>query len=182
MMMVALVAISASAASLDWSVAGKSFTTSDGTSARAAGYLITVFYATDFTAVQTSIADLVSATAKGNATGISSAITSIDNLTKSSGITKVTGAQGATFGSDFDIGTELNIFVVAWDAKTIADATNYIVSDYASTTAYKAPSTPATKGAFTADSFANSKWTAVPEPASAMLALAGVAMLIRRRK
>ncbi|MBQ2281436.1 MAG: PEP-CTERM sorting domain-containing protein [Kiritimatiellae bacterium] len=27
-----------------------------------------------------------------------------------------------------------------------------------------------------------SKWTAVPEPASAMLALAGVAMLIRRRK
>ena len=27
-----------------------------------------------------------------------------------------------------------------------------------------------------------SAWTAVPEPASAMLALAGVAMLIRRRK
>ena len=178
-----LVAISASAASLDWSVASKSFTTSDGSSARAGGYLVTVFYATDFSSVQGAIADLVSATATANSTGITSAISSIDALTKGTGVTKATGAtSGIIDDSSIALGTELNIFIVAWDANSIADATSYLVSDFASTTAYTAPTTPTTNGAFESSSFGNAKWTAVPEPASAMLALAGVAMLIRRRK
>ena len=184
-MAMAVAAISVSAASLDWSVAGKSFTTSDGSSARASGYLVTVFYATDYDSVQEAISNLSSSTANSDAAGISSAISSIEALTQSSGITKATGAQAGTFDdSAFSVGTALDIFVVAWDANNIGDATNYLVSDFASTTAYTAPATPTTNGAFDASSFASAKWTAVavPEPASAMLALAGVAMLIRRRK
>jgi hypothetical protein len=44
------------------------------------------------------------------------------------------------------------------------------------------PLPPTKTMTFTAAAVQGSKWTAVPEPASAMLALAGVAMLIRRRK
>ena len=44
------------------------------------------------------------------------------------------------------------------------------------------PLPPTTLMVFSAAAVQGSKWTAVPEPASAMLALAGVAMLIRRRK
>ena len=44
------------------------------------------------------------------------------------------------------------------------------------------PLSPTTTMAFTKASVQNASWTAVPEPSTAMLALAGLALLIKRRR
>ena len=81
-------------------------------------------------------------------------------------------------------GTILTLFSVAFDAKTIAEASNFLVSSSSTTEVYEGTAVPSVKGAFTSDSYSGSSWTqvAVPEPSTAALALAGLALLLKRRK
>ena len=106
-------------------------------------------------------------------------------------VTGSTVAAGATFraagSTTMDNGTSKDVYAVIYDAATVADAKNYIVSDVLSLTANAAGSpVTATFGAMTgttaANKFLNSSWTAVPEPTSGLLMLLGMAGLALRRR
>ena len=74
--------------------------------------------------------------------------------------------------------------MIAWDGETIGGANNYIVSGTVSSDAYAGTDTPTSTGEFKNTTFENSSWKpiAVPEPSTAALALAGLALLLKRRK
>ena len=165
----------ASAASVDWSVASKSFKTSDGSAERASGYYVAVFLYSDYSAV-------ISGLAAGEGADVSAALSS---YVQAYGTTKATGATGGTFTTTQSVGTQLTLFTVAFDAASIAAAQNYLVSTTSISDAYEAPATPTNVGEFKAASFSGSSWSkmeAVPEPSTAALALAGLALLLKRRK
>jgi hypothetical protein len=90
------------------------------------------------------------------------------------------GLAGATGfnGSAFDNGDGLTAFVVVFDATNFADAKNFIV------TSEKSASWTSSSGSKTMmfGSQANATWTPVPEPSTAALALAGLALLLKRRR
>ena len=88
--------------------------------------------------------------------------------------TAATGYNGNNFGG----GDSLKAFAVIFDASSLSSASNYIV------TGVKSASWTSTSGAKTLafGSQANATWTAVPEPSTAVLALAGLALLLKRRK
>lgn len=105
-----------------------------------------------------------------------------------------TVAAGTTFraagSTTMDNGTSKSIYMVIYDATSIGDADNFIVSDVMTITANAAGS--AVSSGFgsmiattTQNKFLNSSWTstaAVPEPTSGLLLLLGVAGLALRRK
>ena len=105
-----------------------------------------------------------------------------------------TVAAGATFraagSTTMENGTSKNVYAVIYDATSIANAKNYIVSDVLSLTATaNGANVPASFGAMTgttaANKFLNSSWTAtaaVPEPTSGLLMLLGMAGLALRRR
>ncbi len=101
------------------------------------------------------------------------------------GMYKATNLTG--FGN-FDAGTSHTFYVVVYDAGSIADAKNYMIS--ADVTKSFNASGSAQTWAFgnmtattTANKFLNSSWTAaVPEPTSGLLLLVGGALLALRRK
>ncbi len=165
----------ANAASVNWSVAGKSFSTSDGANARAADYFVAVFLYSDYDVVLTGLKS-------GDATAVDSAVAS---YIQNSNTTGKTGGTDGSFTTTSPSGTTLQLFTVAFDAKTIKDASNYIMSVAVDSDAYEAPATPTNQGAFTADSYSSSSWTkmeAVPEPSVALMGLLGIGMLLKRRK
>jgi hypothetical protein len=91
-----------------------------------------------------------------------------------------------------DNGASKSIYMVIYDATSIASADNYIVSDVMTITANAAGSAVSSGfGSMVAttsqNKFLNSSWTAVPsesvpEPTSGLLMLLGVAGLALRRK
>ena len=112
-------------------------------------------------------------------------------------VSGTTVAAGTTFraagSTTMDNGTSKSIYMVIYDATSIASADNYIVSDVMTITANAAGS-PVSSGfgsmiatTAAANKFLNSSWTAVPsesvpEPTSGLLLLLGMAGLALRRK
>ena len=84
-----------------------------------------------------------------------------------------TGYYGA-----FGAGDALSGFAVVFDAATLTTAKNYIVTDTKS--ASWTSSTGAKSLIFGGQ--ANNPWTPVPEPSTAVLTLAGLALLLKRRR
>ena len=168
----------ATATTVKWSVASKSFTTSDGASERASGYLVAVFLFSDY-------ADVMSALSSGDSAAVATAISEGEWM-KSSNTTKATGASaGGSFASSEPSVTAVSIFSVAFDASKIEDASNYLVSGKILSDAYDTNSsdTPTNMGEFTSTSYSNSSWTPmVPEPSVALMGLLGIGMLLKRRK
>lgn len=102
-----------------------------------------------------------------------------------------TVAAGTTFratGSGTQAnGTTVSYYAVIYDASTVAEAKNYIVSDSVAVTINAAGSTGGLSfGAMTnttaANKFLNSSWQAVPEPTTGLLMLLGMAGLALRRR
>ena len=170
MMVVALVAVSASAASIDWQVSlGRSGKFLDSTGAAMNGTIYLVLADTTFNAT----------TAEEFESQLTAATLSTDSVTsgKSSGATITATSDALTAGTNYDFA------IVVYDA---ANAQYYMSASNAEY-AYAAGTDDAKTISFSAaQATGNASWaptyTAIPEPASAMLALAGVAMLIRRRK
>ena len=168
---VALAALvgSTSAASLKWELKGSAFGTSDGSATRAYNYYVAVVSESDLDAAIAAV---------GDATEFATFVKD-----GASGTTTKTGAAGSTFTVTENSGTSLSYVLFAFDAPTVGDASNYIVSGAVTGVAYEPPSTP-TAATFNAQSFASSSWaaTSVPEPATAALALLGLGLMIKRRK
>ena len=167
----------ASAASVNWSVAGQSFTTSDGSNTRAKDYLVLVFLDSDKSAVTTALSS-------GDASAVSAALATYTSAEGFSATTKATGAASGSFTSSESVGTTLKLWSVAFDAKTVAEATSYLMSaKFVESDVYEAPATPTNKGAFSSDSYSGSSWTPmVPEPSVALMGLLGLGMLLKRRR
>ncbi len=171
-MAIALVTVSASAASIDWGVnlgRGGSLTNSNGDSFTGNIYLV--------------LSDTVLDTSTTEAFEASLAAATLDTIAVAAGLPEAT-AQTAT-SSLINNGEEYSFSVVVYD---VANNAMYVGANPNSAVAYQPGVTdPNSRLVFDAAMLAApSQWTptstAVPEPASAMLALAGVAMLIRRRK
>ena len=184
MMVVALVAVSASAASFSWgtgatkvSFEGTAITASNG----AMGYLVLL---TGSSIEASVIEDAISApsyvASKANtSTGVAAVKGRITSTYESSDI-----ANGQNYGMfiTYNDGTDTwyNFSSTVYTVSGLADATSTLeaaVFAFDFTTQNEVSNGDAItagKGWY--------KAVAVPEPASAMLALAGVAMLIRRRK
>ena len=161
------------ASTILWTVDAKAFGTSDGTSERAANYFVTIFMQDDYDAVTAAISQLGSDSA--------SAIETLNSHAMSTGTTAKTGKATGNFTSDLPSITTVNLFAVAWDSTTIADAQYYNLSGTVQSDAYTAPDNPTNTGTFKAESFSTG-WQAVPEPSTAALALAGLALLLKRRR
>ncbi len=168
MMAVALVAVSASAASIDWGLSlGRTGSLSDSNGAKLTGNIYLV------------LSDATLDTSSQVAFEESLAVATIDTMSISAG-KPVTATQTGSSALIKD-GSSYNFSVVVYDS---AEKLMYVASNPNSAFAYEPGVTdPNARLYFDVNMMAApSKWTAVPEPASAMLALAGVAMLIRRRK
>ena len=173
MMIVALVAVSASAASIDWSVSlGRTGSFKDSTGAAMTGNIYLVLADTTFNAT----------TAEEFESQLSAATLGSQAITAG----KLASSANATATSDaLTAGTTYDFAIVVYDAAN----SMYYMSASNAERAYTSGVDDATTIKFSAaqagaDGSAtwSPSYTAVPEPASAMLALAGVAMLIRRRK
>ena len=184
MMVVALVAVSASAASFNWgtgatkvSFGGTAVTSANG----AMGYLVLL----TGTSLEASVIE--------NAISAPSAVANQANT--SVGFPAVLGRIGGTYDSaDVANGQNYGMFITYSDGTDTwynFSSTVYTVSGLADATSSLDDATFAFD--FTTQNEVSNgdaitagkgwyKAVAVPEPASAMLALAGVAMLIRRRK
>ena len=167
---VALAAVASQAATVTWSV--NNIQSSPDTAA-AAGWLVQIYSAS--TTFDYAAAKAGSITALDSSASISSG-----TIFKASG----------TFGN-YSANDPVNTYAVIFDAATVADAQNYIVSDVLnkSIAASGANQTIAfgnMAGTTTTNLFRNSTWTAtggspVPEPTSGLLLVLGVAGLALRR-
>ena len=168
--------VSVNAASVDWGVSRKSFTTSDGSSEQAANYYVLVFLYENYDDVNTALSSL--------GTDSESSVSMLTSLAVSSGTTNNRGATEGSFDTEKASGTLFTLFTVAFDATSVAAAENYLVSSTALSNAYVAPDNPANIGTFSSSNYSGSSWTAiaVPEPSVALMGLLGIGMLIRRRR
>ena len=177
--LVALVAISAQAAAISWSSAAISFdgsTMKNNTSVM--GYLIAL--------EGTSLDESYTLTEGFSASNIGTVIHTDSNGTNKGG--KVAGTADITGYANGDAFALLLVYTVGKDTYFNLSSSVNVLEGLDPTDPTVAAeewsdftingSTVAEKGTLKA----GAGWTAVPEPASAMLALAGVAMLIRRRK
>lgn len=168
----------ASASTISWSLTGKSFTTSDGSSERAKGYYVTVFLYSDYDAVMSAISSL-------SAPPTDTQVSAVSTYVQGSATTAASGAASGSFvvsDTTYPSITTVDLFMVAWDASGIGSAENYLVSNKVASDAYSGTDNPTNKGQFTSASYSGKSWTAVPEPSTAALALAGFALLLKRRK
>lgn len=167
------VAALSQAASVDWSVAGKTFAPSGddpATNGRAKNYLVYAFSASDYSTV----------TAALSAGKVSDAIA----LSVSNARTTATGAAGGSISGV--TGSTYDMFLVAFDTYSAADAgidtaKNYIVSATLTASTYEPPAT-GTPLSYTSANFGSGSWAAVPEPTSGLLLLLGMAGLALKRK
>ena len=181
--MVAMLTIVAQAASLNWSATGVSF---NGTKLKSdtgvTGYLIYLSTA----ALEDSYALTKTTTAESLANEIGSLVASRNKTTSMS---KLNSNYLFDLGVENDNGDAFAMLLTyVVDGNTYYNLSNEI---YTMSGGILNPPTDPAKAAFTFNYGTAEKngslssgagWTKVPEPASAMLALAGVAMLIRRRK
>jgi len=177
------------ASTISWTLKGQSFGTSDGSNTRAAGYYTTVIMASDLEAAKTAIDNF------------SDGISDFEKLVKSSGTTAKSGATSGEFTSAKDDGETEDFYIISFDAGTLADAENYIVSGMITGTTYGGMT--AVKTEVNSDNFASSSWAevgtasqnpdpgpgpgpgpqpGVPEPSVAVLGLVGAGLLFKRRK
>ena len=180
----------AQAASLSWS--GLNIYKPGSTTEKLSGgaiYLFITEQSKDFGAGTTTISDVKTLIEKsgtevvkdgeGKVTGIKNGTTTID-IAATGASNTAGGFSGATgyYGNGFGAGDSLKAFAVILDAADFANAKNYIVTDI------KSQSWTSSSGAKTLGfgSQANATWTPVPEPSTAVLALAGLALLLKRRR
>lgn len=159
----------ASAASIDWTLKGSSFTTSDGSATRAYNYLVVAILESDLNSAVSAIST------------INTDSSTFASYVKSTGTTAKTGATSGSFTVSQDSGVSIPLVLIAFDADNYTDAKNYLVSGTETGVTYEPPSTPTT-ATFNSASYSGKSWTAVPEPSTAALALAGLALLLKRRK
>lgn len=175
MIMLAAVAtaVVAQAASINWSVAGKTFAPSaddPATNGRAAYYLVYAFESSTYD----NVTSLLSSGKVDDAVALA-----VDSGR--------TGKTGATSGSISGLtGSTYELFLVAFDTYSAADAAlstakNYIVSDKISGATF-GETDMATSIDYTSANFGSGTWAAVPEPTSGLLLLLGVAGLALKRK
>ena len=178
---VAMFTIATQAAALNWNATGVSF---EGTKLKSntgvTGYLI--YLSTAEFETSYALTETVSAVVASIGTGVAS-------QNKTTALSKLNNDYIFELGethSNGDAFAMLLTYVV--DGKTYYNLSNEI---YTMSGAVIDPPTDPADANFTFNYGTNTEkgalssgkgWTAVPEPASAMLALAGVAMLIRRRK
>lgn len=172
---IAMLAGFASAASVNWSCAGKTFGPSSAdpaTNGRAKNYLVYAFAAADYSTVTANLS--------------AGKITDAVGLAKSSARTGTSGAASGTI--EGISGATYDIFLVAFDTYTAADAgldtaKNYIVSATLSGATYVPPAT-ATSIDYDSTNFGAGTWqpAAAPEPTSGLLLLLGMAGLALKRK
>ena len=89
----------------------------------------------------------------------------------------ISGASGYN-GNNFQGGDSLTAFTVVFDAANVASAENYIITGTKS--AAWTSGTGSQQVGF--QNLSNATWTPVPEPSTAVLALAGLALLLKRRR
>ena len=162
----------ANAATLTWNL--MNIKEVGSTTANATGYTAYLFISqqsSDFGAKTASIETITSLIkSKGDLSEYIASTKTVNNGTAS-------GATGYN-GTAFTAGDSLTGFAVVFDASDYSNAKNYFV------TAEKSASWTSATGqkplAF--GNMANATWTAVPEPSTAVLALAGLALLLKRRK
>ena len=181
---VALVAMSVQAAQINWGLSGQvKFNGTNVGNGGATFTLVCLDGITDWATYANDVAlgatDGVAATKKTNAGSMAPSTTGAYTFTWA-GTTDVSAAQVAK-GTDFAFMVTYNdgtdTYFWASDVFTVTDSGANYDSTYESFTM-----STTTANAMGATGTNWTKATAVPEPASAMLALAGVAMLIRRRK
>ena len=165
---VAMLGVAVQAATVNWSV---NAIQSSPDTAVAAGWLVQV-YSSAVTY------DYDSAKADSLTTFASSATVAVGTTFRAGG-SVTDGLANGTSGS---------FYAVIYDAATVADAKNYIVSTLATATA-TAAGNPATLAfgsglgtTIAANKFYGQSWTAVPEPTSGLLMLLGMAGLALRRR
>ena len=184
MMIVALVAVSASAASFNWgtgttkvSFGGTAITATNG----AMGYLVLL----TGSSIEASVVEGIMQVPASVATKANTSSGLAGNKGKITGKYEAdTIANGQNYGmfitySD-GIDTWYNFSSTVYTVSGLADATSSL-DDAVFAFDFTTQNEVSNGDTITAGS-GWVKYTAVPEPASAMLALAGVAMLIRRRK
>ena len=160
------------AASLNWNLANiyqpKTTTAAEGFSA----YLFISAQSGDFGVKTTTVSDINSLITSG---GDWSQYVAAIGTTNNKGM--INGATGYN-GNNFAAGDSLTAFAVVFDAANAESAKNYFI------TAEKSASWTSGTGAKALGfaSQANATWTPVPEPSTAVLALAGLALLLKRRK
>ena len=170
MMVVALVAVSASAASIDWNInLGRSGKFVDSTGAAFNGTIYLVLADTTFNAT--------------TAEEFTAQLTAATLGTQSISAGKNSGVAATATSNQLTAGTSYDYAIVVFDVAN----SQYYMSAANSGKAYTVGVDDPVELSFTAaQATGNASWaptyTVIPEPASAMLALAGVAMLIRRRK
>ena len=168
-----VIASSASAASLNWTIS--SVLNSSGEKAENyMAYLFITTQSSDFGAKTISVADCENLITSGG--DLSDYIAASKLTNANGGVTGATGYNGTSFAG----GDSLTAFAVIFDASDYASASNYIITKTAD--ASWSSATGAKNLVF--GSQANATWspTSVPEPGTAALALLGVGMLLKRRK
>ena len=180
---VAMISFMAQAASLNWSASNVAF---EGTKLKSntgvTGYL--VFLST------AALEDSYALTKDSTGASVSASIgTLVSSQNKTTSMSKLNSDYDFVVGDTYDNGDAfVMLLTYTVDGKTYYNLSNEI---YTMSGALADPPTDPAAAKFTFNYGTNTEkgalssgkgWTAVPEPASAMLALAGVAMLIRRRK
>ncbi len=158
-------------ATLNWTAANIYQPGTTTASADYVGYLFIIDQSSDFGAKTTTV---------DNITSLISSHGDFSEFVAATGKTvngRLSGATGYN-GTNFQAGDTLTAFAVIFDASDPSSAKNYIVT--ASKTASWRGSTGAQTLGF--GSQANATWTPVPEPSTAVLALAGLALLLKRRR
>ena len=177
------------AASLNWNITSVLDPDTGNKASGYAAYLFITEQSSNFGSNTTTLTDVetliktagtqVVTDGEGKVTGIKNGTTTIDvagtgATGASGGISGATGYNGNNFGA----GDSLTAFAVIFDAADFANAKNYIVTSPKS--AAWTSSTGSKMLGF--GNQANNTWTPIPEPSTAALALAGLALLLKRRR
>ena len=178
---VALVAMSMQAAQINWGMSGKISYNGTYVGNKATLTLVCLdgvtdwdTYAKDIVAGKTTDGVAAIKTTNNGSTSTSSASPYVFDWAETTSLANKEVKSGTDFAFVVSFVNEGKSYFWASDVYTVQDSgDNWDGTSKAFTMAVNVANAMGTDG---------KGWTAVPEPASAMLALAGVAMLIRRRK